>query len=99
MRGHVKTALTNERHVPGDAVTEHGCLQPLPQLETDGGHHEARVCHKLTVPDLTTRSAWSQENKGMTKLVGERLRLSFPSQKLKRVLSDHSLVSVPPPRQ
>ena len=34
-------------------VTLDGGLQPLPELEADGGHHEAGVRHKLSVPHLT----------------------------------------------
>ena len=34
-------------------VTLDGGLQPLPELEADGGHHEAGVRHELSVPHLT----------------------------------------------
>ena len=34
-------------------VTLDGGLQPLPELEADGGHHEAGVGHELSVPHLT----------------------------------------------
>ena len=34
-------------------VTLDGGLQPLPELEADGGNHEAGVSHKLPVPHLT----------------------------------------------
>ena len=34
-------------------VTLDGGLQPLPELEADGGHHEAGVGHELPVPHLT----------------------------------------------
>ena len=34
-------------------VTLDGGLQPLPELEADGGHHEAGVSHELSVPHLT----------------------------------------------
>ena len=35
-------------------VTLDGGLQPLPELEADGGHHEAGVRHELPVPHLTS---------------------------------------------
>ena len=35
-------------------VTLDGGLQPLPELEADGGHHEAGVRHELAVPHLTS---------------------------------------------
>ena len=34
-------------------VTLDGGLEPLPELEADGGHHEAGVRHELPVPHLT----------------------------------------------
>ena len=34
-------------------VTLDGGLEPLPELEADGGHHEAGVSHELPVPHLT----------------------------------------------
>ena len=35
-------------------VTLDGGLQPLPELEADGGHHEAGVGDELSVPHLTS---------------------------------------------
>ena len=35
-------------------VTLDGGLEPLPELEADGGHHEAGVSHELPVPHLTS---------------------------------------------
>ena len=34
-------------------VTLDGGLEPLPELEADGGNHEAGVRHELSVPHLT----------------------------------------------
>ena len=49
---HVKD-VTNVICVMLLTVTLDGGLQPLPELEADGGNHEAGVSHELSVPHLT----------------------------------------------